>query len=174
MVATLDFRSGQFWLLLIYVASTLLTKSILLTKFWVNWPFGSEEVQNRFLKWQSWCQSGICDCNDFSYIFIYRMSKHFLPNFESFGLLIWEKRHKTDFQDGAHLGFPNRTILAIFYLQVARILPTKFWVNWPFGSEEVQNRFSRWMPMHPSCISYQNNVSFFWSTTVLSSYQVSS
>ena len=39
---------------------------------------------------------------------------------------------------------PTTPTLTIFDLQVALILPTKFPVNWPFGSEEeVQNRFSR-------------------------------
>ena len=44
-----------------------------------------------------------------------------------------EKR-KIDFQDGdhgGHLGFPIRTILAIFDLQVTPMLPTKYRVNWP-------------------------------------------
>ena len=36
-------------------------------------------------------------------------------------------------------------ILFIFNLQVTHILPTKFQVNWPFGSgEEAKNIFSRW------------------------------
>ena len=42
-------------------------------------------------------------------------------------------------------------ILAIFDLQVTQMLPTKFRVNWPFGSgEEAINRFSRWLPWHLS------------------------
>ena len=54
-------------------------------------------------------------------------------------------------------------ILAIFYLQVASILHTKFWVKPPFGSgEETQNRFSRWQP---SWISNQNDFSYIWSTS---------
>ena len=57
---------------------------------------------------------------------------------------------KIDFQDGGHggrLGFPIGTILAIFALQVTLMLPSKFGVNWPFGSgEEAKNRFSRWRP----------------------------
>ena len=32
------------------------------------------------------------------------------------------------------------------------MLPTKFRVNWPFGSEEAKNRFSRWLPWWPSWI----------------------
>ena len=52
---------------------------------------------------------------------------------------------KIDFQDGhdgGHLGFPIKTILVIFDLQVILMLPTKFQVSWPFGSgEEAKNRF---------------------------------
>ena len=55
------------------------------------------------------------------------------------------KRRKIDFQDsghGGHLGFLIGTILATFDLQVTSMLPTKFGVNWPFGSgEETKNRF---------------------------------
>ena len=44
-------------------------------------------------------------------------------------------------------------ILAIFDLQVTPMLPSKFEVNWPFGSgEEAKNRFSRWRPWRPSWI----------------------
>ena len=61
------------------------------------------------------------------------------------GLLV--QKWKIDFEDGncgGHHLVPIGTILAIFYLQVAPMLPTKFQVNWPFGSgEEVKNRFSR-------------------------------
>ena len=53
---------------------------------------------------------------------------------ESIGLSVQEKNRKIDFQDGGHLGFPIGTILAIFYLQVTPMLPSKFGVNWPFGS----------------------------------------
>ena len=54
------------------------------------------------------------------------------------------------------------TILAIFYLQVTLMLPTKFQVNWPFGSgEEVKNRFSSWLPWQPSWISDQHDLSYF-------------
>ena len=48
-------------------------------------------------------------------------------------------KRKIDFQD---LGFPMGMILAIFDLQVTLMLPTKFQVNWPFGSgEEAKNIF---------------------------------
>ena len=40
------------------------------------------------------------------------------------------------------------------------MLPTKFQVNWPFGSgEDAKNRFSRWPPLWPSWISDRND---FW------------
>ena len=40
---------------------------MLLTKFHINWPFGSEEeAKNRFSRWLPW-SSWIYDQNDFSY-----------------------------------------------------------------------------------------------------------
>ena len=64
---------------------------------------------------------------------------------ESIGLSVQEKKRKIDFQDGGHgghLGFPISTIIAIFYLQVTLMLPSKFGVNWPFGSgEEAKKKF---------------------------------
>ena len=56
------------------------------------------------------------------------------------------------------------TILAIFDLQVTPMLPSKFGVNWPFGSGEAKNRFSRWRPWWPSWISDRKDFSFFLST----------
>ena len=56
------------------------------------------------------------------------------------------------------LGFLNGTILAIFDLQVTPMLPSKFGVNWPFGSGEAKNRFSRWWP---SWISDRHDFSYF-------------
>ena len=85
----------------------------------------------------------------------------FLASLESIGLLVQEKKQKIDFQDGchgSHLGFPIRTILAIFDLQVTPMLPTMFGVNWLLGSgEEAKNRFSRWLPWRPSWISNRHN-----------------
>ena len=52
-------------------------------------------------------------------------------------------------------------ILAIFDLQVTPMLPSKFGVNWPFGSGEAKNRFSRWLPWRPSWISDRHDFSYF-------------
>ena len=42
------------------------------------------------------------------------------------------------------------------------MLPTKFGVNWPFGSgEEAKNRFSRWWLRRPSWISDRHDFSYF-------------
>ena len=75
-------------------------------------------------------------------------------------------RSETDFQDGCHgghLGFLISKILATFDLYVTLMLPSKFGVNWPFGSgEEAKNRFSRW---RPSWNSDQHDFSYFWSTS---------
>ena len=53
------------------------------------------------------------------------------------GFSVQEKKRKIDFQDGGHFGFPIRTILAIFDLQVTPMLPTKVRVHWPRGVGEV-------------------------------------
>ena len=51
--------------------------------------------------------------------------------------------------NGGQLAFTIGMILAIFDLRVTPMLPTKFRVNWPFGSgEEAKNRFLRWLPWH--------------------------
>ena len=117
----------------------------------VNWPFGSgEEAKNRFSRWRpSW----ISDRHVFSFFFIYKLPRCFLASLESTGLSVQEKKRKIDFQDGfhgCHLGFPIGMILAIFDVPVTTILPIKFGVNWPFGSGEAKNRFSRWRPSWPS------------------------
>ena len=84
------------------------------TKFRVNWPFSSEEKgKNRFSRWlPSW----ISDWNDFSYFYINKSSRCFLPIFKSTGHLVQENKRKKEFQDGrhdGHLGFPIQTILTI-------------------------------------------------------------
>ena len=96
--------------------------------------------------------------------------------FESNGLLVQEvKIYYQNGGRGSHLGCPIGTILVILYLKVTPILHSKFWVNWPFRSEEVQNRFSRWQLWRPSWISDWNDFSYFLSTSHPdTSYQVSS
>ena len=52
----------------------------------------------------------------------------------------------------------------LFLIYVTPLLPSRFGVNWPFGSgEEAKNRFSRWLPWRPSWISDRNDLSYFWS-----------
>ena len=46
---------------------------------------------------------------------LYR-SPDYHASFKSNGLLVQEKKFNIDFQDGGHLGFPIRTILASFDL----------------------------------------------------------
>ena len=95
----------------------------------------------------------------FSLFLIYKSPRCFLASLEAIGLSVQEKKRKLDFQDGGHLGFPIGTILAIFDLQVTPMLPSKFGVNWPFGSgEEAKNRFSRW---RPSWISDRHDFCYF-------------
>ena len=62
----------------------------------------------------------------FFLFFICKLPRCFIPSFESIGLSVQEKKRKIYFQDGGHLGFLIRKTLAIFYLQVTLMLPTKF------------------------------------------------
>ena len=131
---------------------------------WSQLAFGVE-AKNRFSRWRpSW----ISDRLDFSYFWSTShpdASKQVLSQLA----FRFRRRSNIDFQDGrhgGHLGFPIGTILSIFDLQVTPMLPSKFGVNWPFGSgEEAKNRFSRWRPWRPSWISNRHNFSYFWSTS---------
>ena len=88
--------------------------------------------------------SWISDWKDFNYF----LSTSSPDSFYQVLSLSVQEKHNIDFQDGRlgnYFGFLNRIILAIFDLQVAPTLPSKFQVNSPFGSREaVQNRFFRW------------------------------
>ena len=109
------------------------------------------------------------DQNNFSYFWSTKDPIFPRASFQSIDLLVQEKTFKIDIQDGGYsyqLGFWIETISAIFNLHVIPMLPTKFQVNWPFGSgEEKKNKFSRWLPWWPSWISDPNDFSFFWSPT---------
>ena len=153
---------------------------MLLTKFQVNWLVGlGEEVKNRFSRWPPWQPSWISNQHDFSYFW---STSHPDANYQVWSQLAFGFRKRSEkkiFQDGhhrSHLGLLISTILAIFDLQVTLMLPTKFGVNWPFGSgDAAKNRFSRWRPCRPSWISDRIHFSYFWSTSHPdASYQVSS
>ena len=79
----------------------------------------------------------------FELFLIIKSPPSFLPRFESIVLSVQEKKGKMDSQvcrHGGHPGFPIGTIILFFYLEVTSMLPTKFQVNWPFGSaEEAKN-----------------------------------
>ena len=143
------------------------------TQFWVNWP--SVQEKKRKIDFQDGRHGGHLGFQTGTILAIFD-----LPSYQvSSQLAFWFKRSKKkDFQNGhydGHLVFMIGTNLAIFDLQVTPRLPTKFRVNWPFGSEEVKNRFSRWPPWWPSWISNRNDFSYFWSTSHPdASYQVSS
>ena len=103
----------------------------------------------------------------FKLFLICKSPRWFIPSFKSTGLSV-QKKWKIDFQDGhhiGHLGFPIGRILAIFDLKVTPMLPIKFQVNWPLGSEEAKNRFSGRLLWWPSWISDWNYFSYFWSTS---------
>ena len=102
--------------------------TILPTKFQVNWPFLSgEELQTRMSR----CHYLGFPITMSLALLIYKLPKYFLPGFESVGLSVQKKKHKIDFEDGGHLGFPTGMILSIFEQQVA-LISTKFGVSWAF------------------------------------------
>ena len=57
--------------------------------------------------------------------------------------MVWEEMPFEEYQDGhpgRHLGYGNRTILAILNLHVATMPPTKFQLNPTYGSGgDVEN-----------------------------------
>ena len=138
-------------------------------KFQVSWPF---QLVRRISKW-IFMMAALASILDFQLeqcqlFLIYKSPWCFLPDCQSIGISLHEKMFKTDFQHGGygdHLGFPIRKILATSDLQVTPILLIKFWVNWPFCSGDVQNRFSIWQLRRPSWISNQINLSYFWPTS---------
>ena len=72
---TIDFQDGNCGGHLIFPIGTILAifdlqvTSMTLTKFQVNWPFGSgDDAKNKFSGWLRWRPSWISDRNHFSYI----------------------------------------------------------------------------------------------------------
>ena len=134
---------------------------VLPTRSGVSWPFGSGEKSENLLvtpmlpiKFQdSWPFVSGEDAKS-------RLSR-------------WQPWRPSRGQPWRPSWISHWNILAIFYLQVTPMLPTKFHVIWPFISrEEAKNRFWRW---RPSWISDRNNFSYFWCTNHPdASYQVSS
>ena len=118
-------------------------------------------MKNRFSRWPPWRRpSWISNRNDFSQ---FQSISHPDASYQvSSQLAFGFRKEAKKFQDGHHggqLGFPIGMIIATFDLQVTPMLPSKFGVNWPFGSgEEAKNRFSRW---RPSQISDWNEFSYF-------------
>ena len=155
--------------------------------------YRSAEVQTRFSRWRLGLPSWISVRNNFSYFFIYKSHRYFLPSFGSVGNSVQEK-FNIDFKDGGHLGFPINTILTIFDLPGLKSSgifgsgEVQNRLRWRpcrsssissqifFGSGgEVQNRFSRWQPWQLSWISDRNNFNYFGSTSCPdTSYQASS
>ena len=131
----IDFQDGGHFGYQIQIILAIFALHVTLlfpTKFGVSWPFGSVEVQNRFLRWWPW-------------------GAH---------LGFWVKTMLAIFDLQVTLILPISTILAIFDLQFTVIIPTKFQVNCPFCSE-VQNRFSKRLPWQHSWRSDWNNFSNF-------------
>ena len=124
MVAILDFRSEWFYFFF-FTYKTL-------------WCFLPKLKSIGLSVQKKWKTAILHFWLELFYLFlIYKSPWWLLQSFKSMGHSVQEKQPKTVFQDGCHcghLGFPIWTILAIFDLQVTPMLPSKFPVNWPFGS----------------------------------------
>ena len=139
------------------------------TKFGVNWLLGLvEEAKNGFSRWLPWRPSWSSHLLAFSYFW---SKSHPDASQQVWSQLAFGFRRRSDkwifkLLPCGHLGFPIGTILSTFDLQVTLMLPSKFGVNWPFGSgEEAKNIFSRWQPWRLPWISDRNDFSYFWSTS---------
>ena len=109
--------------------------------------------KNRFLRWPQWRPSWISDRNIFRYFW---STSHPDASYQvsSWLAFLFRRRSEKKIFNMATmvpiLDFRSGTILANFDLQVTQMLPTKFQVNWPFGSgEEAKKRFSRWLSWMP-------------------------
>ena len=163
MTAILDFRSARLKLFLIYKSPQCFLPSLRSV---------SLSVQEKKRKWRPSC---ISDQNDFSYFW---STSHLNASYQVWSQLAFgfrRRREKQIFKMAAMAAAwnSNRQDFSYFWSTSHPNAPTKFGVNWPFGSEEkAKNRFSRW---RPSLISNQNDFSYFWSTSHSDgSYQVSS
>ena len=113
------------------------------TKFRVNWHFGSGgKAKKYFQNSRHGGHIGFPIVTNLA-IFYLKITPMLPTEFQvnrlfSSGQKTKKKKKKEEFQGdhSGHLGFPIRTILAFFDLQVTRILLTEFQVNWPFGSGE--------------------------------------
>ena len=134
MAAILDFQSARFSLFLIYKSSRRLLASLEAIGLLV-------QDKKRKIDFQDGGHGGHLGfpIGMILAIFDLQLPQCFLASLEAIGLSVQEKKRKIDFQDGGHgghLGFSIGMILAFFDLQVTRMLPSKFGVNWPFGSGE--------------------------------------
>ena len=96
------------------------------TKFQFNWSFGSgEKAKNRFSRWPPLWPSWISDQKDLA-ISDLQVTLMLPTKFQLNCLFVQKQKGKIDFQDGHHLEFLIRMILASFDLQVTLMLPTQF------------------------------------------------
>ena len=97
------------------------------TKFRVNWPFSSEEEEkNRFSRWPpSW----ISDWSNFSYFYIYKSSRCFLPIIKSTDIWfrkISEKKNSQEMAPWQPSLISDLNNLCYFRSASHPLLPTKF------------------------------------------------
>ena len=122
-------------------------------KFWLNWTSGlGRDLIWRISRRPPWWPSWISEQNDFSNsesLCHCDASHQVLAQSD---LQVGRRCHLKNFKRATgHLGYRNRTILAILHLCVTVMPPIKFWLNPNYGSGgDVVWRISRRPPWQPS------------------------
>ena len=119
---------------------------------WAQSDLGSEaDVVSRFSRWPPWWPSWTAERNNFSYSeFLCRSHASHQVSALS-GLRFGRRCRLKNFKMAGHLGYRNRTILAILYFYVAPMPPIKFQLKSTYGlGGDVVWRTSRWSPWWPS------------------------
>ena len=165
------FSRWQQWRHLVFPIGTILAifdlqvTSMNLTKFQVNWPFGSgKEAKHRFSRWLPWW-------NNFRYIWSTSHSKASYPGLNQLAFRLRRRNEKQIFKidPWRPSWISDRTILLFpFFFWSTSHSDASHRVNWPYGSgEDSKNRFSRWRPWRPSCVSDRNYLSCFYLQVAL-------
>ena len=98
----IDFQDGNCGGHELLAIFDLQVTSMILTRFQVNWPFGSgEEGENRFSRWPPWPLSWISDWKDFIYLIIYfffQSTSHPYASYQVSSQLAFRFRRKSEKQ----------------------------------------------------------------------------
>ena len=132
-------------------------------KYGLNQHYGLWDVVWRISRWPQWQPSWMSEWNKFSSSESPMSPQCLWSNFSLIQLPVREQMSFQDFQDGhhcGHLGYWNRTNLAILNCHVTQMPPTKFGLNLTYHSgADMAWIFSWWPPWRPFWISERKDFS---------------